>query len=374
MKITRLELFHIAIPFAKPYRLSKAYGTLTDAHAVILKVHTDGGVVGLGEADPLNPFTEETPGTVMAIMRDVIGPCLLGQDPTQVGSLAAVLDGSVLGNLTARGSVDMALHDILGKVKGAPVHVLVGGRLHTELPILWGIGSGTPSEDAAAIEELMALGCRTVMIKMGALPIVEEINRMVSARKRFEGLHFVVDANQGWETDQTLAFIDGIRGYPPDLIEQPIQHWDHRGLKRIRQRAPCPLSADESLLSVHDAAELIRSNAVDVFSLKVSKNGGIAKCRQIAQAAEMFGLKCLMNSMLEFGITQAASLQLGCTLGNLLPMGHAYGSVVRMADDVTDFGRNISGATVRVPLGDGLGVGLDERKLKKYTRDYLEIK
>jgi muconate cycloisomerase len=269
----------------------------------------------------------------------------------------------------------MALHDILGKVSGVPVHVLLGGRLHAELPILWGIGSGTPSEDAAAIEELMARGCRTVMIKMGALPIIEEIRRMIAARKRFEGqLHLVVDANQGWETGQALAFIDGIRGYPPDLIEQPIPHWDHAGLKRIRQRAPCPLSADESLVSVRDGAELIRRNAVDVFSLKVSKNGGIAKCRQIAQAAEMFGLKCLMNSMLEFGITQAASLQVGCTLGNLLPMGHAYGSVVRMADDVTDFSRNISGATVRVPLEDGLGVGLDERKLNQYTRDYLEIK
>ncbi len=130
------------------------------------------------------------------------------------------------------------------------------------------------------------------------------------------------------------------------------------------------MSADESLVGVHDAAALIRAEAVDVFSLKVSKNGGIAKCRQIAQTADAFGIKCLMNSMLEFGITQAASLQLGCTLSNLLPIGHAYGSVVRMADDITDFGRNVSGATVRVPDGPGLGVALDEEKLKKYT---LEI-
>jgi L-alanine-DL-glutamate epimerase-like enolase superfamily enzyme len=375
MKIARLELFHIAIPFATPYRLSKAYGTQHEAHAIILKMHTDDGVVGLGEADPLNPFTEETPGTVMAVMREVIGPRLLGQNPTRVGALVFALDGAVLGNLTAKGAVDMALHDILGKVKGVPVHVLFGGPLHAELPILWGIGSGSPAEDAAAIEELMALGCRTVMIKMGALPIADDITRMSAARRRFEDhLHLVVDANQGWETTQALAFIDGIQGHAPDLIEQPIPHWDHAGLRRIRQQAPCPVSADESLVGVHDAAALIRGEAVDVFSLKASKNGGIAKCRQIAQAADTFGLKCLMNSMLEFGITQAASLQVGCTLGNLLPIGHAYGSVVRMADDVTDFGRNVSGATVHVPAGAGLGVALDEEKLKKYTKDYLEIR
>jgi muconate cycloisomerase len=375
MKITRLELFHIAIPFARPYRLSKAYGTLHEAHAVILKVHTDEGLVGLGEADPLNPFTEETPGTVLALARERLGPRLLGRDPARVGALLSEMEAAVLGHPTAKGAVDMALHDLLGKAAGVPVHVLLGGMLHAELPILWGIGSGSPDEDAAAIEELMALGCRTVMIKMGALPIAEEIRRMTAARRRFEdGLNLVVDANQGWDTAQALAFIDGIRGHAPDLIEQPVPHWDHEGLSRIRLRAPCPISADESLIGPRDAAALIRAQAVDVFSLKVSKNGGIARGRQIAQAADAFGLKCLMNSMLEFGITQAASLQLGCTLANLLPIGHAYGSVVRMADDVTDFGANVSGATVRLPSGAGLGVSLDEAKLKKYTRDYLEIR
>jgi len=86
-----------------------------------------------------------------------------------------------------------------------------------------------------------------------------------------------------------------------------------------------------------------------------------------------FDLKCLMNSMLEFGITQAASLHLGCTLPNLMDCGHAYGSVTRMSDDITDFGQNISDGIVTVPSGPGLGVVLDEDKLKKYTKDYLKV-
>jgi len=112
---------------------------------------------------------------------------------------------------------------------------------------------------------------------------------------------------------------------------------------------------------------------VDAFSIKVSKNGGLSKARKIAATADAFGLKILMNSMLEFGITQAASLQLGCVLPNLLDMGHAYMSVLRMADDITDFGQNISQATVTVPSSAGLGVRLNEEKLKKYTKDYLKI-
>ncbi|MEJ2477410.1 MAG: hypothetical protein P8Y40_07910 [Desulfobacterales bacterium] len=74
MKITGLELFHISIPFCQPYKLSKVYGTLTDAHAVVLKVHTDAGIVGLGEADPKNPFTTETPASVMAVIANILHP------------------------------------------------------------------------------------------------------------------------------------------------------------------------------------------------------------------------------------------------------------------------------------------------------------
>ena len=95
---------------------------------------------------------------------------------------------------------------------------------------------------------------------------------------------------------------------------------------------------------------------------------------KIAQMADGFGLQCLMNSMLEFGISQAASLQLGCTLANLIDLGHAYGSVLRMSDDITNFGQNISDAVVTVPSVSGLGVTIDEEKLKHYTVDNLTIK
>ena len=129
------------------------------------------------------------------------------------------------------------------------------------------------------------------------------------------------------------------------------------------------MSADESVESISDAATLIRELAVDVFSIKVSKNGGLDKSKQIAQMADGFGLKCLMNSMLEFGISQAASLQ----LANLADLGHAYGSVLRMSDDITDFAKNISRYVVTVPSEPGLGVALNEDKLRKYTTDYLKI-
>ncbi len=374
MKIIGLELFQISIPFAKPYKLSKVYGTRYDAVAVIFKVYTDEGLVGLGEADPLNPFTEETPASVMTVTRDLIAPCIINQDPRSMAELEYHLDRAVHGNLVARGAINMALFDIVGKVNNIPAHMMLGGIYHDKLSLLRGIGSGTPDEDAIAIQKEMAIGHGCIMIKMGSLPISDEIKRMIAAKENFgDQVHFIVDANQGWEMAEALAFVDGIRDHRPELIEQPIHRKNIGGLKRIRDRSPCPVSADESLITIYDAVALIREQAVDVFSLKVSKNGGLSKTKKIAEAAEAFGIRCLMNSMLEFGITQAASLHVGCTLTNLVDYGHAYGSVIRMSDDITDFGDNISDGVVTVPKGAGLGVRLDEAKLKKYTVDYLKI-
>lgn len=374
MKITGLELFDIAIPFARPYRLSKVYGTLKNARAVIVKLHTDEGILGLGEADPMNPFTEETTATVTAVLRDIVAPHLLGADPTRISRIEHRLDQVLHGNLLARGAVNMALYDILGKVHGMPAFTFLGGKQHDRLPLLGPIGSGSPPEDADAIEALFAQGYRTVMIKMGALPVAEEIERMQAAAGRFGNrIRFIVDANQGWQFKEALGFIEGVGQFAPDMIEQPVSRMDIDGMKKLRDRSPCLLSADESLVTVDDAAGLIRNEAADAFSIKVSKNGGLSKSLMIAKTAEAFGIRCLMNSMLEFGITQAASLQLGCTLNNLLDFGHAYMSVLRMSDDITDFGKNISDAVVTVPEAPGLGVKVDDDKLQTYTREYLKI-
>ncbi len=374
MKIIGLELYHISIPFAKPYHLSKVYGTRYDAESVVLKVHTDEGVVGLGEANPLNPFSDETPATVMVVIRDMIAPQLLGQNPIRISALESHLDMMVHGNLLARGAVNMALFDIAGKACNLPAHMLLGGLYQDKIPLLGPIGSGTPEEDAESIQKLIKEGYRTVMIKMGALPIGDEIERMIAAHEKFgDRIKIIVDSNQGWTLAETLEFIDGIRGSRPVLLEQPIERNDINGLKRIRSRAPCPLSADEGVASILEAATLIREQAVDAFSIKISKNGGLSKAKTIAEMARAFGLKVLMNSMFDFGITQAASLQLGCVLPNLLDMGHAYMSVLRMSDDVTDFAKNISESIVTVPTEPGLGVKLDEDKLNKYTKDYLKI-
>ncbi len=364
MKIDAVELYALSVPFVTPYRLSSVYGTVTHNHSILVRLRTDGGPDGWGEANPMPPFTEETPNGVFNLLEERLAPTLLRSDAENIARCRRRMDDLLPGNPTAKGAIDMALHDLAGKAAGWPVHRLLGGRLSDYLEVLWPIGVGTPEEDTIAVEARAADGFRTFMIKMGAQPVEDEIERVAALTDRFHPeIRFVVDANQGWSQAEALRFVHGANRYPLALIEQPVDRRDVDGMARLRAASIAPVSADESVVSLHQAAELVRARAVDTLSLKVSKNGGIAATREIATLASANGLTCLMNSMLECGVTQAASLQLGCTLDNLLNCGHAYMSTLRLADDFTDFGDLVIEGRVLVPDRPGLGVRVDEDKV-----------
>lgn len=368
MKVKRIEAFHVTMPLIAPYKLSARYGTVKSAQAVITRVHTDDGLVGIGEANPMPPFTEETWGSVFAALEGHLGPLLLGADPRDITATNALFDGALSGNLLAKGSLDVALWDLCGKSLGVPVHRLLGGALRREIPLLWPLGSGTPGQDVERIRAKMDEGYRTFMIKMGALPIDTEIARCQAITEAFgDTIRYNVDANQGWDLAQTLAFMDGTGGLPMDFVEQPLPRSAAWALAELRARATHPISADEGVQTMADATSLAAAHAVDVFSLKISKNGGITRTWRVGQVAAAFGIRCLMNSMIECGVSQAAALHVGAALPNLWDSGQCYMSTLRLTDDVTDFGSLITDAVARVPDTPGLGITLDEEKLQKYS-------
>lgn len=374
MKIQTIDVYVLSIPFRVPYKLSKVYGTVTHNNAVVVRIRTEGGLTGWGEANPLPPFTEETPSGVMDLLGTVVGPALIGLDASNLARVRQRIDDCVPGNPTAKGALDMALHDLAGKALDRPVHALLGGARVDALPVLWPLGSGTPEEDRDLVAAKLDEGFRTVMIKMGAQPVEAEIERVAALTERFHPqVKFIPDANEGWSEAEAMRFVDGVNRYPLTLIEQPVKRSDSAGLKRIREASLAPVSADEAVFSVSQAAALARDRVVDAFSLKVSKNGGIAPAREIATLAAARGMTCLMNSMLECGITQAASLQLGCTLGNLIDCGHAYMSTLRLADDFTDFGSFVRDGMAHVPDGPGLGIAVDEAKVEALASAHVRV-
>jgi muconate cycloisomerase len=363
LKISQVDIWPLKVPLANPYHLSKLYGTLTHSDAVIVRITLANGVVGWGEADPggIN-FDGETTESVMKTLQDR-APQILGED---VGEWVTSGKGRNYHGAAAA-AFDVACFDALALAQNIPVWQLLGKQYKKQIPVLWPTSSGSASDDLTIIDQYHARGFNTYMLKMGTKPILEDIKRIKTVTAELpDGVRVMVDANQGWSREEALAFAKETASLPLILIEQPLVADDYEGLHMVRKVATCPISVDESIQQSDDTDAILNANAADVFSIKISKNGGLSNSQAIAKTVDEAGKQVLMNSMIELGITQAASLHLGCTLDNLVDCGHAYMSTLRMADDITDFSYWIKQGVAHLADAPGLGVQVSMEKIRQY--------
>ncbi|MER9468968.1 hypothetical protein NKI82_24065 [Mesorhizobium sp. M0482] len=364
--IVSAEVFEIEAKLCTPYKLTE--GVLVATQAVLVKLTDADGVAGWGEANPAETVDGETPAGVLTILKDKLLPMVLATPEPAPGTIDALVDVVIPSHLCAKGAITMALLDILGKRLNVAVATLLGGPLRHSLPVLWPLSNGTAQEDIPIIEERAAQGFSSFMLKMGTSPITSEIKRVAALDARYgERVKFIADANQGWSLGQAREFLAGIAGSKVAFVEEPLATDIIAGMAELSNASQLPLSADESIIDLTDAAQLARTGAATVFSIKSSKNGGPLRAQRIAATAEAFGISCYMNSMIEFGITQAASLQHAVTVRNLVDAGHAFMSTMRLVEDPTDFSSLVRNGIVHLPDRAGLGLEIDEDHVRRLT-------
>lgn len=378
MKITAIRLTRLAVPLKHPYHLSQEYGIFSTATPVLAEIETDAGVTGVGECDPWPLFTGDSAESAMVVLGRHLAPALLGTDPTNLNELHRRMDGAIRNQHIAKSALDMAAWDAWGKAAGMPVHQLLSGKRRSSIRCMWSIGGSTPEESAAEVLEAKRLGYDGCMIKIGGPDWRLDAARTEAVRAAVgPDYPLIVDANQGWDLDTARRYGRAIRDLGILFFEQPLQSWDVEGMAALRRSLDVPISADEGVATLQDALRLIRAEAVDVFSIKVTKNGGIRPAKAICDLAEAHGVQVFFNSMIEEGVTQAASLQLGASCGNLVStIGHAYFSPNRLERDISDFSRLIHVSEGRLEVSDapGLGVTLDRDVVRDYTVETITIR
>jgi muconate cycloisomerase len=366
-RIVRADVHEVEAAFVTPYRVTE--GLLVSTRAIMVKLTDADGVEGWGEANPSKTFTGESMDDAMAALRSTLLPAVLQLAGPEPGLVDHVLDGRLAKQFCAKGAVSMALWDILGKRLGVPVATLLGGALRTAIPVLWPLSSGTADEDIRVIDERLAQGFSHFMLKMGSAPVPDDILRVAALERRYGNrIRLIADANQGWSRDQAGEFVRGVAGSALEFIEQPLSRDDAEGMAILARDSAIPVSADEAIIDLPQAARMARMGAAHVFSIKSSKNGGPLRAQKIAAVAEAFGIQCYMNSMHEFGITQVASLQHAVTIPNLFDFGHAFMSTLRLAEDPTDFSSFVKDGVIRLPDAPGLGLQVDEAHVKAMTK------
>lgn len=377
MRITSIRVDRLAVPLRHPYHLSQEYGTFSTATPILVSMETDDGITGYGECDPWPLFTGDSGEMSMLLLRQHLCPMLIGRDPTNINELHRVMDATIRNQHLTKSALDMAAYDIWGKQTGMPVHQLLGGKRRDRIRCMWSIGGSTPEESAREVVEAKALGYDGCMIKVGTPDWKNDAARTKAVRDAVGPSYpLIVDANQGWDLDTALRYGREIADCGILFFEQPLQSWDVDGMAKLHRKLPMPLSADEGVMTLQDAVRLVKADAVDIFSIKVTKNGGIRPAKAICEYAAANGIQVFFNSMIEEGITQAASLQIGATCDNLVStIGHAYFSPNRLQRDISDFHTLIhpEGGYVQVPDRPGLGVTPDWDTIADYTVETATI-
>ena len=369
LKITRIETIPIRVPLKPEFAIrSGRGGSHTVSPFLLVKVHTDEGIIGVGEASCTPRWSGEDQITGAHLIRTYLEPLLIGEDPTQIDRVTAKFRLAFAGNYFTKSAVEMALWDIAGKVANKPVYELLGGKVREFVPTKWSVSGVEPGQAAEIARWAISKGFTAMKVKVGIDPD-SDVARVRSVRESIgTQIKLGVDANGGWTAEDAVKTIERLREYDICFAEQPVSPEDVADMVDVRKRIHVPVIADESVYTLQDAKTLARLGAADVFSIYVGKAGGIGPAKKIADFAHKFGLKCTVGSNLELGVGSAAMVHFAIGVRGINAEEYPCDIIgpFYYEDDVVQKSLPILPGVAKPNDVPGLGVQLDEGKIARY--------
>ena len=337
---------------------------------VIVEIDTDDGITGVGEACTDIGFFGEPVEEVQSAIDLYLGPKLLGKDPFDREQL--LFDIDFPGNSCAKSGIDLALHDLLGKALGVPVCNLIGGSARRQVLAVMEVAPGTPDGMARQCADWVEQGVRGFKAKVGAIP-EDDVERLAAIRAAVgPKIMLRADANQGYTPKEAIRLCRMCerRDLGLELLEQPVPKWDLAGMAQVRAAVDVLIEADEAAYTPHDVVQIIRAQAADVINIKIAKAGGLYQSKKIAAVAEAAGLECVIGTAWGLGVKVAAKLHLAAATRSLRDgveftelMLH---DLLLAGPQAADLAPPLSDGYLNVPLGPGLGVTVDEDKMRAH--------
>jgi L-Ala-D/L-Glu epimerase len=335
-----MKLSHQTIELNPTHPFVIARGGYAHHRNVIVRLTDDDGLDGFGEAAP-NRYYGESVSTVIAALGQ-FKPVLERADPFSIESIEAHLNRTLRGNASAKSAVSSALHDLIGKRLGLPVHRI------------WGLDAATTPQSSftIAIAENHELERRVaeareypiLKIKLGTDRDTEivRIIRNAAPEKRLR-----VDANAAWTPKHAVRMSDFLAEQGVEMLEQPVPANDIEGLRFVRKRSKLPVFADESCLVATDIAKL--TGAVDGINIKLAKCGSLREALRMVHVARALDMQVMAGCMIESSLGISAIAQ----ISPLLDYADFDGAALLSNDPFR--GASIAGGAIRLSDEPGLG-------------------
>ena len=359
----------VNVPTVRRHELSSL--SVTAQSYVIVELRLANGAEGIGEAATLGGprWSEESVESIKATIDAYLAPMLIGAPADRFEAIRLRMDEAAKRNNAAKAAIESALFDAVGKTLGVPAVQLLGGAVRDSMPVLWTLASGDPAREIEEAEQKLAARLHdTFKVKIGAQSAEADMARLRRLADALSGrASLIVDANQAWDETTALRCLPVLAALGVRLVEQPLPAWNLAGMVRLRARSMVPLMADEGVFSMHDMLDVARAGAADVVSLKLVKHGGLLATRDVAAVAEAAGIGLYGGCLLESSIGAAAHLQVFAGLRELAWGCEHFGPQI-LVDDLVEEPLRFADFRIHLPAGPGLGVILDQDKLRRYAR------
>jgi D-galactarolactone cycloisomerase len=377
MEITEME----AIPLSHSLGEGRALGSSRGLHetrtTALLRLETDTGIVGWGEAF--------APGrTAATLLEEMFADRVLGMDPFEVESFAerSYMEGYHFGGSafvqSAVSAVDVALWDIIGKEVGRPVHTLLGGRSRESLTPYASTGYFTEGEGdiAEPIERAVEEGFTAAKIKIGS-GVEDDVERVRTTREILgDDAHLMVDFNGNYRPKQVLRAVDALEPFDLTWIEEPVPAENLSGYRQLRETVDVPVAAGEAHYGRFEFKRLIDDRLVDIVQPNLGRCGGLSEARLIADVAttENVGVyPHVWNS----AVGLAAAVQFAASLPEYPHPDHRPVPLLfefdrsenPLRDDLLVENFDPTGGSLDVPQAPGLGIEVDESVVEEYRLD-----
>jgi L-alanine-DL-glutamate epimerase-like enolase superfamily enzyme len=356
MRITAVDVTPYALPFERPYVTAR--GRLERREMVLVELHTDEGVVGLGEAVPLSLRGGPSLGTIERELREDWTAWLADRDvdATELGSAKLPAGPSP----PSRAAIEMALIDAAARLAGVPAWRLLGAKAQRPIECNATLAAGPPTTVAERAAGWLGRGFETLKLKVGVAGDVEQVAAVRSAVGPEARIR--VDANGVWSPPEAIERLTTMEHHGIQLAEQPAA--DLEGLAAVRARTAIPIAADESVATADDARRAVELGSCQLATVKLAKVGGIGPALEIDARLPVYLSSALDGPV---GIAAAATAaQVLSREGIRAQLAHGLATQLLFEDTIASQACRVRDGRLHLPDGHGLGVEIDAEALERH--------
>ena len=369
MKVLAIDTYPLILPVAEIY--GGAAGTLEDCRSLIVRVETENGIEGWGEATQGRPGnTYETLETMEIMVHRYFGPALIGMNLEETGSVLQTLHQIRSGHPLTKAALETAIFDALGKFYRVPVYRFLGGPYRREIDLVGGLGLDLGPEtirDRAG--QLRRDGFHTFKIKIGQKDRKQDVARVGAVREAVGAEATVrVDGNAAYSFTAAREMLTELSRFHIADAEQPLARGDLKSLAELRRTVGIPIAAQESVSSPEDALAVLEEQAADLLKIKLTHIGGFQRGSQVAAIVGAKGLPVVIGQGSACTpILSAAEMHLHASLKNAQPGGEMTG-FLRLGEQDIFSPLQVARGKVFLPSQPGLGIEVNKEKLQQLAR------